>query len=210
MSNSGGRMGLLDDVEVLVVDRIWKRGEKAWSIHLQLPAEPVTLPAVLSGMIDTKVRVELGALEIDPALIVNVKHVKHRFVLVVETCYESQNGIGPYVTGMVNSLVRLTIRKPGEKPQPAVGVQVPPVEDRASKDQLKGLHVLFQNHRFQEFMKQRFNQQGGDIVQMTPELCKVAFKSMAGVDSCKQLAEDTVKWWLAEFNTWLPSSRRAA
>lgn len=205
----------LTSIAVKIVDRKWMKMAKAWRISLRLPESNALLAPVLSGMIETQVRIELGnekgAIEIDPALIIDVMPKNRSFILQVETCYEWQNSIGPHVTAMINEDAVLYIGKPFEKPAPAQGLPVPvsqpkPAEDEEYRQKLvKGLHVLFQNHRFQQFIQSKLREQFSQSNQEISDHkeCKAVFKSLSGVASCKDLSVATITEWREAFMSWV-------
>lgn len=207
----------LTSISVKVVDRKWMKMSKAWRVSLRLPDNQPLLAPVLSGMIEKQVRIELsnskGSIEIDPAIIIDVPPKNRSFLLQIETCYEWQNTIGPHVTAMINEDATLYIGKPFNKPAPAVGLPEPlnqtdraPADDEDYRKKLiGGLHVLFQNLRFQQFIQQRldtaFPDNGQSITNHTE--CKAVFKSLSQVGSCKDLTVDQITTWRKEFEGFI-------
>jgi len=216
-------VGELDSINVVVEDRIWMKAAKSWRISLKLPVDRPLLPVVLSGMIDQKVRVMIGMTLIDPACIMDVKYQKKSFNLVIENVYEHQNGIGPFITQMLGKDADLSITKTSGEPQPAVCNQKQSQGEEqigsANKELLKGLHILFQNVKFQEFICYHYRP---DFPPETPPYgyvhiskadvftaagCKSAFKSLNGVTTCRDLTDENINDWRKGFNTWINGGR---
>lgn len=189
----------LQNIPVTLLDRKWMRAAKAWRCFLLLPHEPKELPSVLSAMIETQVAVALGSQVISPAIILDVPHKAKSFQLVIETVYEHQNGIGPYLTAMCGEEHLLTISPVGETPQPEQ-----PKISKAPKDYLAGLHVLFQNQYFHDFVAARYNQKFSPKVAInTKDGCKAAFKFLMNVKSCRDLEPEQIDRFRNEFNAAL-------
>lgn len=190
-------------IEVTIIDRKWMRAAHAWRVFLELPDSP-DLAASLSGMIDTQCSIalknETTKVLINPAYIVDVPSKGKRFLLVVETVYEHQNTLGPQITQLYGQTAQLKIGK-------ATTSLLPPEEplNEEKRKLLKGLHILFQNPRFQEFCHEKY-------IGTWPEdedhkACKTAFKEMLNVKSCKELSEETINSWRNNFNEWLNRGR---
>lgn len=185
---------ILEQIQVTITDAQWMRSAHAWRVLCELPGDVALAPA-MARLIDTQVDMLLqGELTvvIYPAHVVNVKHSKGKFTAIFETCYEKQNEVGPLLIGLIGTTAYMTVTKAGSpKLQPA------------SKDQLKGLHVLFQNPRFQQFVQAQaiLNKRNDNVVDA--KTAKIAFKDMAGVNSCRDLPKESYKEWIASFNSWL-------
>lgn len=185
---------LLEDLDVLVTDAQWLRSAHAWRVLCELP-EGVAIAPAIAAMIEQKVDVQLrGELTVDiyPAHIVTVKHSKKKFTAIFETCQESQNILGPKLVGMINTRALLTLTKAGTpKGEPVV------------KDFLKGLHVLFGNPRFQEFIQYEIRQQGVTVEIRDAKTAKSAFKHLVKIESTKELTRDDYNFWTGNFTAWL-------
>lgn len=186
---------ILEQVQVTITDAQWMRSAHSWRVLCELPTGDIALAPAMARLIDTQVDMFLqGQLSvvIYPAHIVNVKHSKGKFTAIFETCYEKQNEVGPLLIGLIGTTAFMTVTKAGSpKLQPA------------SKDQLKGLHVLFQNPRFQQFVQAQATSRKLTDNVVDARSAKVAFKAMAGIDSCRELPEATHKEWVNSFNGWL-------
>lgn len=186
---------MLEQIPVTISDAQWMRSAHAWRVLCELPAGNVALAPAMARLIDTQVDALIQgelSIAIYPAHVVNVKHSKGKFTAILETCYEKQNEVGPLLIGLIGTTAFMTVTKAGSpKLQPA------------SRDQLKGLHVLFQNPRFQQFVQsQAILRKLIDNV-VDARTAKAAFKAMAGIDSCRDLPEATHKEWIQSFNSWL-------
>lgn len=210
----------LSNVAVTVVDRKWMKMSKAWRISLRLPEGIPLLAPVLSGMIEKQFRIELrnskGTIEIDPAIIIDVPPKNKTFLLQIETCYEHQNNIGPHVTAMMNEDAQLYIGKPFSKPAPAVGMpeQQPPLlssdDEEYRKKLVSGLHVLFQNVRFQQFIQSELQRLfPGNAKKISNHLeCKAVLKSLSQVASCRDLSIEQINGWREGFTEWVNRGAR--
>ncbi len=208
----------LSHIPVEVTDRKWMRSAKAWRVYLLLPKDSPELPIVFSGMIDSQVRVDLEgkkglSIEIDPAMIVDVPSRAKRFWLVVEGCYEHQAAIGPHLAAMyADGHAILSVRPPMERHVPAVAATPRSEEQSSGRGDvsfrtLKGLHVLFQNPSFQKYVFEKPPQQHDPT---DKDQTKAAFKRLAGVESCKDLSEQSALQFIREFNEWLQSAKEVS
>lgn len=198
-------MEYLSNIAVILEDRRWMKAAKAWRLFLKLPTDQPLIPSLLSGMIDQQFKVTLDNITIDPAQIVDVPMKNKSFQLVIETCYEKQNGIAPFITDMAREgrECLLSILPQSDEPQSTAPVSTEP---RIDKEALKGLHILFQNPKIQEYVIGVYNRTcdvGQELENLTTENCKDAFKQLAHVASCKDLAPEYMTNWRKGLNQWL-------
>jgi hypothetical protein len=195
---------LQDSIPVTMIDRKWMRAAHAWRIFLLLPS--ADLAASLSGMIDSQCSIHLkgesASLLIDPAYIVDVPSKGNKFLLVVETCYETQKDLGPDITALHQQSVGLQIGKPGAEPVSGKKPTLAPMSDE-KKLLLMGLHRLFTLPKFGEFVRQLCEKKGLPVRVSDDKARKVAFKKLAGIESCKDLTEGAINSWRTAFNEWL-------
>lgn len=185
---------VLENIDVLVTDAQWMRSAHAWRVLCELPVGGVLAPAIAT-LIDMKVDVRLQGsvpVEICPAHVVNVKHSKGRFTVIFETCFEKQNEIGPRLLGMIGNRSALTVTRAGE-----------PKVEPLSKDFVKGLHVMFGNPKFQQYLQDLSGRVGVQIEIRDAATAKLVFKELAGVESCKELTDEQYQARIKNFNEWL-------
>jgi len=192
----------LSEIRCRFIERKWMRAARAWRCSISLPENPM-LPSMLTGLIDQKVRVEIKGevdVTISPALVVDVPSKGKRFSLLIETCYEQQNAIGPYLTALTDTMVTITIGKHAEQHQPKPQAEQRDNNDPLRPDEIKGLHVgFFRNERFWAYL---------EATTTAASICseaeaKAAFKSHMGVDSCKDIPRAKFAALVASFNLWL-------
>jgi len=189
---------------LVLANRQWMRSAKAWRLFFSLPADNPLLPSFLTALIDRQVRAELNQLVLDPVLVVDVPPKGRGFQLVIETCYEQQNVHGPRLTAMVGEAVFVTLSPAGQPVETPV-TEVRPEITEERKRLLTGLHVLFQNPRFQEFI----GSMAGLEIRDENE-CKAVFKNrLCQVESCKDLSDEVIHDWRRQFNEWLNGGRNA-
>jgi hypothetical protein len=183
------------------------RAAHAWRLFLLLPDKP-ELAASLSGIIDSKCSIHLfndkTSLTIDPAYIVDVPSNKgKKFLLVIETCFETQKDLGPDITSLYQQEVSLQIGKPGAVPEEPIKAIANKEMSEEKKSLLLGLHRLFSLSKFHQFLTP-FCAQKEIAVSITDEkTCKAAFKAMIGIDSCRDLSIEAINSWRNAFNEWL-------
>jgi hypothetical protein len=198
----------LENISVVVVDRKWM-ANKSWRIYLRLPIDRPLLPVIFSRLITENVYVSImhpdAFIEIKPANIVNVPPYKGKtFLLVVETCYETQNAqVGPKITSIYGQDALLTVRELSAIESREHVPQKEPKETKSElpesmKTALMGLHRLFDNPKFQRFIQEQTS-----TVITNKDECKTAFKQLTGVESCRDIPEMKIEAWRLEFNSRL-------
>lgn len=178
------------------LERRWMRAAKAWRCFIALPQDPM-LPAILTSLIEDKVKIEISgdyAVTMAPVFVVDVPSKGKGFQLVLETCYENQAGHGPHLTALTHSEILLTI-SPFTEPEKPRALTIDPIDATT----IRGLHIgFFQNERFWEFL-------GGNV--NSPESAKSAFKALMNVTSCKDVSKNAFAEMLQKFNLWIKGAQ---
>lgn len=189
----------LKKMQAHFVERKWMRAAKAWRCFLSLPEHPAVLPSMLTALIDSKVCAEIhGGVDvtISPAFIVDVPSKGRKFSLVLETCFEYQTNLGPYLTALTDSPVTLTIAKFVE---PVVARNAD--FNTLTADELRGLHLgFFRNPRFWDYLAVITKRE--EPIQ-DEHAAKAAFKAFLQVGSCKDINRTSFTDFIAAFNAWI-------
>ena len=195
-------------IEATLTTRQWMRAAKAFRCHLQLPADKL-LASQLTAYIDSKMHITLegpdgSIVDIDPAFIVDVAPKGKRFFLVVETCYEHQAKIGPYLTNMSGE--KITVRIAAENQ--SIEQQLPeakPSRGDIAPEILKGLHTRwFKNEVFWGYLEGKIGMAAGEIANYGGEkFCKTVFKEHMQVKSCTELSQEAFDTMLHDFNNYV-------
>ena len=179
------------------------RAAHAWRCFLQLPSDGSAIAIYLTSLIDTKCSITLSteqtSLTIDPAYIVDVPPKGTGFLFVIETCFESQKDLGPEITALNKQALNLRIGPAGnfqESARPAIKAEMS--DDK--KVLLMGLHRLFPLPKFQQFVTALLTRKGLMYEIHNEKECKIAFKKLAGVESCRDLTEEAINSWRTAFN----------
>lgn len=190
----------LEKIRCRFIERRWMRAAKAWRCFIALPADPM-LPAILTSLIEDKVKIEISgdyAVSMAPVFVVDVPSKNKGFLLVLETCYENQAGHGPHLTALTNTDILLTI-SPFTEPEKPQSLTTDPINTST----IRGLHIeFFHNERFWVFLTLN-----GTIPATSPETAKVAFKALFKVESCKQVSTREFNDFLQRFNAWLKEGK---
>lgn len=185
-------------IQATLTTRQWMRAAKAWRCHLELPADKI-LAAQLTAYIDSKMHVTLvgpdgSEVDINPAFVVDVPKKGKRFFLVIETCWEGQAKIGPYLTNIDGESITVKI---AAEHQPT-DVEPVPQAQRGDINSaiLGGLHAKwFRNEKFWRFLTHRTR------INIPDEAtCKVVFKHYMKVNSCTELTQAAFDAMLQDFN----------
>ena len=189
----------LKNIPVKFIERKWMRSLKSWRCTVELPQEEKyeILSPALSGMIDGQFKIDIAgefSININPMSIIDVPVKGKKAQLVLETVYEHQNIVGPKLTCLVDQDIMLTISP--------TGIVAPEKKTIISGDitekSLRGLHVFFQNKKFQEFIDKLTGRKVSD-----KDTCKSIFKEHMKVESCKELDEQDTVSIINGFNDWL-------
>ena len=189
----------LNKIPVKFINRQRMKMHGVWRCTVGLPSldKYENLAPVLSGMIDRFVNVTIEGsvkVKIHPAQIIDVPSKGKKFFLVIEA-NAAQDSIGPYITALTGEDVCLSIipcdHHPG-KPEKEIA------PGDVSAESLKGLHIFFQNPKFQEFVDKLTGKTVKD-----KDTCKAMFKEYMEVDSCRELSDSSVSGFIKEFNAWL-------
>ena len=185
--------------------RQWMRAAKAFRCHLELPVDKI-LAAQLTALIERQGDVVLRGgegdkVELKPAFIVDVAPKGKRFYLVIETVHETQNSIGPYLTGMSGEEVQVTITAVGT--DPAVQAQEPANRGDIKQSLMVSLHsTWFKNEAFWRYLTCRTH------INISEEsTCKLVFKNFMRVKSCTELTQAAFDGMLADFNAHVAAKR---
>ena len=187
-------------IQATLTTRQWMKAAKAWRCHLELPKDK-TLAVQLTAYIESKLIVTLvsadgSSVEINPAFIVDVAAKGKKFYLIIETVYEKQACIGPYLTNMSWEKITVEItplEQPAETPGPktARGDIAPTL--------LAALHSKwFKNEVFWRYLT---NQTHINIADEAT--CKLVFRDFMKVDSCTELTQAAFDAMLQGFNTYV-------
>lgn len=184
---------IIKDVPCILKQRQWMRAAKAFRFYLELPQNPI-MAAQLTALIDMQVNATIAGHDLSPALVVDIPSKGTRFQLVLETCFEHQNSIGPKLTAFTGEYVPVSLAPLSDSP---------PEEKRGSisPESTKTLHAMFfKNRKFWEFVETKTKQ-----AVSTEAECKTAYKEMLGTESIKHLEEETYRDSIQSFNVWLNS-----
>jgi len=181
------------------------RSQKAWRCLVEIPTEK-ELPSQLTGLIDSKVEIEIQGeinITISPAFIVDVPHKGKKFFLSFETCFEQQASIGPMITALPDTSITMTIRSYSDVPVPEKRQNSSPL----TSHEIKGLHVgWFRNERFWDFLREIIFWPAARSID-SPETCKACFKEHFNVASCTDINREEFTALVDRFNEWIKLKR---
>jgi len=197
------------EIAAVLTNRQWMRAAKAWRCHLELPADKI-LASQLTAYIDGKMHIALegpapdkSIVDISPAFVVDVAAKGKKFFLIIETCWEKQACIGPYLTNLSGE--KVTVRIAAEDQEivpPEEEAQAQPVRGDISPEIVKGLHASwFHNEKFWSYLEGKIGMECGKIKAYGGEkFCKRVFKEHMEVKSCTELTQAAFDVMLTDFN----------
>jgi hypothetical protein len=188
-------------IEATLINRQRMKAARAWRCFLELPDDRI-LASQLTAYIESQMHVTLvGAdgsqVDINPAFIVDVVSKGKRFHLVIETVYEKQSWIGPYLTNMHGD--KITVKIAAEH-QSTDGEPTPQAKrGDIAPHLLASLHSKwFKNEMFWRYLT---NQTHINIADEAT--CKLVFRSFMKVDTCTELTQAGFDAMLQDFNAYV-------
>ena len=187
-------------ITAILTTRQWMRAAKAWRCHLGLPADKI-LASQLTAYIESKMHITLegadgGEVDINPAFIVDVAAKGKKFYLVIETVYEKQACIGPYLTNMSGESIIVKISAENQSTKEPT---TKPTRGDINPTLLASLHVKwFKNELFWRYLT---NQTYINIADEAT--CKLVFRNFMKVDSCIELTQAAFDAMHQDFNAYV-------
>lgn len=188
-------------IEATLINRQRMKAARAWRCFLELPDDKI-LASQLTAYIESQMHITLvgadgSTIDINPAFVVDVVSKGKRFHLVIETVYEKQSCIGPYLTSMHGD--RITVKIAAEH-QSTDGEPAPQTKrGNINPTLIASLHAKwFKNETFWRYLT---NQTYINIA--NEATCKLVFRDFMKVDSCTELTQAAFDAMLQDFNTYV-------